>query len=176
MANFAAAIPHVLAHEGGFVNDPKDPGGATNYGISLRWLSTQGLLGDFDADGDVDADDIRKMTRAQATEIYRTKWWNAYGYGSIDSQAVATKVFDLSVNMGPKQAHKLLQRALNRLGQPLTADGILGPKTLRATNQAKEHVLLAHLRDEAGNFYTDLANRRPELSKFLRGWLRRAMA
>ena len=112
--DFSAAIKTVLKHEGGFVNDPDDPGGATNWGISLRFLKGQGLeVGDVDHDGDIDADDILKMSQSDAIAIYRQAFWVKNGYGSFPDHRVAAKTFDLCVNMGPRQAHKILQRAIN---------------------------------------------------------------
>src|SRR6266481_707309 len=104
MSTFELAIPVILRHEGHFVNNPADPGGATNFGVSLRWLKSQGLAGDINNDGDIDIDDIKILTPAIAGEFYRTKWWNAYQYGNLVAQAVGTKVFDMSVNMGPPRA------------------------------------------------------------------------
>jgi lysozyme family protein len=125
--------------------------------------------GDFDKDGDVDAADIRAMTEAQAAAIYKSQWWDRYRYGDIHDQAVATKVFDLSVNMGPVRAHSLLQQALRSADKPVPVDGEMGPKTIAAVNAAEPRILLAALRSEAGGFYRKLDKR-----AFLAGWLRRA--
>lgn len=86
---FDKAIKVVLAHEGGYVNDPNDLGGETNFGISKRSYPTV---------------DIKNLTREQAVEIYRGDWWERYRYGDIEDLDVATKVFDLAVNMGPVPA------------------------------------------------------------------------
>lgn len=196
MARFDLAIGTVLEHEGGYVNDPHDPGGATNYGISLRYLRTLGdldgdgwLEGDLDQDGDLDVDDIRLMTVGRATEIYRDQWWNRYRYRLIQSQAVATKVFDLAVNMGPGRAHRLLQQALRACGNPVEVDGQVGAKTRAAVREALARWedkywepgdpwpvpgLLAALRSEAAGYYRSLVATRNERERFIRGWLRRA--
>lgn len=172
MSWFPTAIEVVLAHEGGFVNDPDDPGGATNWGVSLRWLAKQDPeIGDFDQDGDVDADDIRVMTREQAIMIYREYWWKKQGYDRIYHRGVAIKVFDLAVNMGPRQCHKLLQRSLQACGGHVVEDGILGPRTFAALEAANPFELLGALKANAGCFYRSL--NRP---KYLAGWLRRAYA
>jgi lysozyme family protein len=177
MADFALAIKTVLQHEGKYVDNPADPGGATNYGISLRWLTSIGdadndgvLDGDIDLDGDVDADDIAKMTVEQAEGFYKLHWWDKYGYGKIQDQSVAVKVFDLAVNMGAKQAHKCLQRAIRSAKLlKLKDDGILGQQTLDAANSTNYTHLLCALRSEAAGFYRSL--NRPQ---FLEGWLNRA--
>lgn len=165
--SFERAIAVTLKHEGGFVDHPSDPGGATKYGISLRFLQDVGV--DIDRDGDVDADDIRELTIEQAKVLYYRKFWSRYDYGSLGGHKVAAKVFDLSVNMGPRQAHKLLQRALRACGARLDDDGILGPITRGAVRDADQDCLLVALRSEAAGFYRYL--RKPE---FERGWLRRA--
>ena len=165
--SFERAIAVTLSHEGGFVDHPSDPGGATKYGISLRFLQDLGV--DIDRDGDVDADDIRDLTIDQAKMLYFQRFWSRYNYGSFPSHEVAAKVFDLSVNMGPRQAHKLLQRAMRACGAHLEDDGILGPITRSKLSRVDENCLLSALRSEAAGFYRYL--RRPEFEK---GWLRRA--
>ena len=179
MSTFEKAIPIVLAHEGGYVNHPSDPGGATSFGISLRFLADYPDLGDFDHDGDVDINDIKLMTREDAVEIYRTAWWDKFGYERIEDQTIATKVFDLSVNMGAKRAHILLQVALNRaFGLQIAAEGNLGPITVGAINSAVdgdgEQVLLDAYCDEAWGFYQRLVQKKPSSAVFLKGWKNRA--
>jgi len=173
---FNKAVAIILAHEGGFSNHGADPGGATNYGISLRWLKSEGMYGDLDDDGDVDIKDILAIDVGHATRIYRDKWWNKYHYDRVIDCEVATKVFDMSVNMGAAQAHKLAQRALNSLGGRLDADGIVGPITLSAINTAEPSNLLDALRDEQKRFYLSLIKHRPSLAVFKRGWIKRASA
>ena len=90
MSDFELARPTVLRHEGGYVNNPNDPGGATKYGISLRWLKGQGLLGDVTHDMVVDIKDIQALTVDQAAGFYRVQWWDKYGFGRILDQSVAT--------------------------------------------------------------------------------------
>ena len=175
MANFDDAIGTILRHEGGFVNDTNDPGGATNYGVSLRWLKSQGLSGDIDHDGDVDIDDIRALNPATAAAFYKTRWWDLYHYGEFISQAIGTKVFDMAVNLGPIQGHRLLQAALGKInGLWVPIDGVLGPKTLGNANSAVPSELMTYLQQTQANFYRSLAASKPELAKFLNGWLNRA--
>ena len=174
MSSFTDAVAKVLEHEGGLSDHPADPGGITKYGISLRFLTSLGFpYGDLDQDGDIDADDIRGLTKVQAIEIYKKQWWDRYQYWRLPDQ-VDWKTFDLAVNMGAKQAHKLLQRACMSCEQYLAVDGIIGPNTLRAVNVVPWHCLFAALRSEAGGFYRSLVAIRPELKGFLRGWLNRA--
>ena len=165
MARFETAIPVVLRHEGGYVNHPSDPGGETNFGISKRSYPNV---------------DIKNLTRRQAKEIYRRDFWRPGKYERLDSQPVATKAFDLAVNMGPSRAHKLLQRAVNaklpRGRKRLLVDGKIGRRTLDAANEVGGKGLLSELRAEAAQFYVGIVLRKPDKKVFLRGWLRRAVS
>lgn len=172
MASFAAAIPETLRFEGGYVDDPADPGGATDYGISLRFL--KGELLDLDHDGDVDADDVRGLTPEAASEIYRHFFWDRFGYGRIADQRVANKVFDAGVNIGPPRAIRLLQRSLCACGHPVEVDGSFGDKTLAAVNGSDPVRLLREMCQEHATYYRTLVELKPQLGKFLKGWLRRA--
>jgi lysozyme family protein len=157
MARFEDAIDHILGNEGGYVNDPADPGGETNFGICRRQYPNL---------------DIAHLTRAEACAIYERDYWFCDG---IHNQAVATKVFDMAVNMGRNTAVRLLQRALLGLGNTgLTIDGIFGPATLALTNASPAEPLLAALRHQAADRYRALADKNPKLLKFLHGWLARA--
>lgn len=173
--NFPLAINTVLLHEGGYVNNPKDPGGATNYGISLRFLKQaypEALADfDFDHDGDVDAADMRLLPQAKAIEIYREQFWDRYGYSRIDGASIATKVFDLCVNMGPKHAHQIVQRAAD-----VKDDGVLGPASFKAINARPSADLLNRIRHEAVLFYERLIKLHPDFDEFRAGWIRRALS
>ena len=157
---FRQAVEVVLKHEGGYVNNPNDPGGETKYGISKR--SYPHL-------------DIKNLTRDQAIEIYHRDWWEKYQYGKIENLKVATKVFDLSVNMGPAQAHMILQGAVNFvIDSGLKVDGVIGVKTLAAVNATDPTKVLQAMRYMAAEYYYALAKRRAESRAFLMGWLNRA--
>jgi lysozyme family protein len=178
---FEKALKVLLPHEGGFGDDPADPGGATNFGVSLRFLRTLGDLdrdgyrdGDLDRDGDVDVEDIRAMTKERAVELYRAQWWDRYAYGRIGDETVAIKVFDLAVNMGAYQAHLVAQRALRACGTRVAEDGVLGPRTRAALDAWPPRPILPALRAEAAGFYRALVAIRPKLDRFLAGWLDRA--
>lgn len=157
---FLRAVEVVLKHEGGYVDNPADPGGETKFGISKRSYPTV---------------DIKNLTLEQAADIYRRDWWDKYRYGEIKDLAVATKVFDLSVNMGPSAAHRILQRAVNFVSAAeLKVDGILGPLTLAAVNAADPEKVLQMMRYKAAEYYHALAKRSAESRVFLLGWLNRA--
>jgi lysozyme family protein len=178
---FHDAVDDVLLKEGGFVNHPADPGGATNWGVSLRFLLSErpelftGITLDQDRDGDVDAEDVRDMPRETAIEIYRRCWWDRYGYHRL-AVGVGEKVFDMSVNMGPGQAHRLLQQSINDCGGTVAVDGALGPLTVAAANAIDAQRLLDRLRLRQAGFYRALVAQNATLGVFLRGWLNRAAA
>lgn len=160
MARFEEAIGAVLANEGGYVNDPSDRGGETNFGISKRSYP---------------AEDIARLTRERAVEIYRRDFWQRMWDGITD-QRVATKLLDLSVNMGAPRAVTLLQRAILDIGGTVLADGAFGPKTLAQVNQAPSEKLLFAFGNRAARYYFALCEGRPQNRGFLFGWLRRAFA
>lgn len=168
MSTFELALPPVLRHEGGYSDNPNDPGGPTKYGISLRWLKSQGLHADVNGDLRVDIADIIALTPETAGGFYRVEWWDRYGYGRILDQRIATKVLDTSVNMGAPAAAKFAQVASGA-----TADGVLGPESIRAINDEQPAVLLHRMQDLQALRYRELAQN-PKLSQFLPGWLNRA--
>ena len=175
MSDFEYAYQRLMELEGGFSDDPDDAGGASKYGVSLRYLESLGPeYGDFDGDGDVDAVDVRKMSQEDAKAIYKALWWDRQGYGDIEEDIIAAKVFDLAVNMGARQAHLILQRALRACGRRVAEDGVIGPKTIGAANGADELELRAALRSEAAGVYRLIVKAHPTNSKFLQGWLNRA--
>lgn len=177
MDTFSYALSRTLHHEGGFIDDPDDPGGATYRGVSLRFLRSIGE--DIDGDGDVDYDDIVALTRAEPdriAEIYREWFWEKNRLDELHSELIAVKAFDMCVNLGGPQAWKLIQRAARSTGGHLTVDGIVGPKTIAAVNSvtSTDYRLLAMIRRQQADFYGRLIRSRPRLAKFELGWLRRA--
>lgn len=166
MAKFEIAIPHVLAWEGGYVNHPADPGGETNKGITDRLDGK--IDGKVDLDGDGYGDvDIKSLTVDQAKEVYKRRFWDKMRGDEIESQAIAEILFDGYVNMGAN-AIKMIQ---NLVG--VQQDGQIGPKTIEAINGSDELWLYTEYRNERKKFYINLANRKPQLQVFLKGWLNR---
>ncbi|MBX9635058.1 MAG: hypothetical protein K2X44_08765, partial [Magnetospirillum sp.] len=154
---FQKAFRALMLREGGYVDHPADPGGATNMGITIptmRQAAQQlGLDLDLDDDGDIDAADVAHLEADQAAEIYYGLWWVKYGYGRVKIEALAIKLFDQSVLMGAKQAHVCLQRALRAAWFQVSEDGMLGPDTMRAINAAEARSLIAAFRAECAGFY-----------------------
>ena len=169
MGIYEKAQTFVSRWEGGYVDNQADPGGTTNFGISLRFLKSQGLdIGDIDGDGDIDADDIRGMTSVVAGRIMKREFWDKMGLDKLGKPLCAMVIYDTAVNMGPGYARKLLQKAL---GVP--ADGVWGPVTrsaLRICDDRKTAVAMCHIRRAR---YHELVKGNAALGAFLKGWLRR---
>ena len=189
MANFDIAMPKAFALEGGYVDDPNDPGGATKFGVSLRWLVTlKGFdklrgghaEGDINGDGVIDIEDVRALDKQSAAQIYKDEWWDKYRYGDITDQNIATKVFCTALNMGAGPANRMLQQCLIAHGRPIEADGQLGPATMQALRYviAKDgpNTILVAYRALQAAYYRNLVSHNPKLGKFLNGWLARANA
>ena len=171
MSDFNDAIPTVLRHEGGFVDSPNDPGGATNFGVSLRWLKAKGLLEELE-EQDKTQDEVlvvRSLTKEQAAGFYKAYWWDFYKYQNLTAQPVATKVFDTAVNIGASRAHKFLQGIVG-----VVPDGVLGPKSFAEANAMSPSVLVVKFQTAQAQFYRDLVVRNPKLEEFISGWLNRA--
>jgi lysozyme family protein len=170
---FIQSVKVILEHEGGMTTDKTDPGGKTNFGVSLRFLRGQGI--DVDGDGDSDEDDIEALDKDDAIYIYKKYWWDNYDYSRFNTLHIATKVFDLSVNMGHIPAHKILQRAINRISdKKLLVDGWIGDKTFLAANSLKSIELHKAIRIEAKNYYLSIIASKPKMEKYRTGWLNRA--
>lgn len=157
---FDVAITRILGFEGGYGNNPNDPGGETNFGISKR--SYPDL-------------DIRNLTREEAIGIYKRDFWVGSRLDQL-SPRIGGATLDLSVNMGLRAAVKLLQHAMVDCGATLELDGRLGPRTINASSRVELVPCLAALRWRACLFYLAIVEGRQSSSVFLKGWLRRACA
>jgi len=171
MASFDAFFPTLLKHEGGFVNDPADPGGATNKGITLGTFQScaQRYLGI-----EPTPENLKALTDAQAGKIYKPLYWDKVRGDDIALQELANIVFDFQVNAGGSAA-KLLQKVLNDLGAapPLAVDGDIGPGTMAALSAADSKAVYRRYKQGRIDYYQDLVAKRPALDKFLKGWLSR---
>ncbi|URL57032.1 N-acetylmuramidase [Luteibacter flocculans] len=171
MADFNSFFPTLLKHEGGYVNDPVDPGGATNKGVTLATFRqcAQSLLGI-----EPSLDNLRALTDAQAGTIYKALYWDKVRGDQIASQPLANIVFDFQVNAGAN-ASRLLQRVLNTLGASpqIAVDGAIGAGTLAALAKADTVAVYAAYKQGRKDYYTNLVKQRPPLAKFLKGWLAR---
>ena len=152
--NFDIAFERLIGHEGGYVNHPEDPGGETNWGVTLRTAREAGYTGS-----------MRDLTRDQAKEIYRTAYWGRAQAEQYDG-AIAFQVFDAAVNHGIGQAIRFLQRAVG-----VADDGAVGPVTLAAVRAMSVTDVLARFNAERLDFYTKLST----WPTFGKGWARRVV-
>lgn len=175
MSNFDNIIPFILKSEGGFVNDKFDSGGATNHGISLKFLKCVDISeADLNGDGCIDVEDIICMTVEDAKELYKKYIWDMCKLEEFnDNVLVQYVVFDCVVNCGCKAAIKILQRTLNTMFK-LKEDGVCGQRTLAAYRSLTDKNAFAYaLLQNRAKFYKSLCNDRPVLKRFLKGWLNR---
>jgi lysozyme family protein len=157
---FQDAVALVLRHEGGYVNDPSDAGGETKFGISQK--SYPDLK-------------IASITIEQAVDIYLNDFWFRYRYHQIPFRGLAIKLFDIAVNIGPRSANKLLQRAINKVRGAVVAldvDGVVGPVTQGALAQCEGSSLLAEFFCQAWGYYKTVSVA-GDNKKFLVGWMNR---
>lgn len=182
MSDVRRIAEEIVAREGGYVDDPDDPGGATKFGVTVHTMRRLGL--DLDADGAVGSSDVRKLSQAQATDIMIRHYFEAPRIGDLPA-CIQPSVFDMYVNAGAN-AVKVLQRLLNEMQIAVTVDGEIGPKTVRASTEA-EAAAPGHFADAYGiarrNYYYALGDRRPASRKFAcrrdgskGGWILRAEA
>lgn len=171
MANFETAVHLVLDVEKGYVNDPNDPGGETNCGITKR---------------DFPDEDIRNMTPARARVLYKARYWDPLGLDGLLDQRVANKLLDMAVNTGTRTAARSFQRALNYVlpGRPVDVDGRVGPSTLARANAipdsagtgpTQELVWLALCAYAAARYIELVEGPDTRFDTFARGWLVRAL-
>ncbi|NND22506.1 MAG: peptidoglycan-binding protein [Silicimonas sp.] len=180
MPTVAAIADQILTREGGYVNDPDDPGGATNHGVTIHTMRRLGL--DLTGDGKVSEDDVRRLTRTQARDIFIDEYFRKPRIDRLP-ETIQSSVFDMQVNAG-SHAVRILQGLLGKMGLAVTVDGAIGPVTreaaVRAASLAPDHFADAY-GIERRNYYYRLADRRPASRKYARrrdggkgGWIRRA--
>lgn len=193
MADFAIAYDETMLHEGGYVNDPDDPGGETYRGVSRAihpdwpgWRTIDDLKKDQPSPIELgrrldDRDELQQLLAA----FYRERFWMPIRGEELSDQALANELFDTSVNQGSGTAIRFWQEALNLLNRngrdypEIEVDGVAGQLTMATTNRFLERNrgqadnLLKVLNLLQGGRYLDLARRNPQLRKFLHGWLNR---
>ena len=170
----------IVAREGGYVNDPADPGGATKYGVTIGTMKR--LKIDVNRDGRVDEADVSALSRPQAETIFIEHYFRRPGIARLPASLHAS-VFDMYVNAGTN-AVRILQRMVTKMGFPTQDDGAIGPKTVSAV-AAAHAAAPRHISDAYGierrNYYYALGDTRPASRKFARsrnggkgGWITRA--
>lgn len=169
---FLKAMPYIFHHEGGFNDIKGDGGGATNYGVSLRFL--QSIKEDVNHDGVVNSLDIKQLTKEDAQEIYYDNFWKPM-YETKLPERLAIKMFDVAVNAGTTRSNILLQRALNNLGSKLATDGVLGNITFGEVAKYDETTILNQYCKAQSAFYDAIVANDPSQKKFIVGWHNRSM-
>lgn len=170
-------MQRIIKAEGGFSNDPKDSGGATNYGVSLKTARRYGSSFDYDRDGVVSVNDIRKVTSLIATAFYIVEFFNKPNFIMLPS-CIWPVVTDMSVNMSATQASLIVQHTAVSLGEHIIADGMIGPNTAQACKRiaARDNckTLINSICQERERVYHVIVAKNPEDAKFLNGWLSRS--
>ncbi|MDQ7043994.1 MAG: glycosyl hydrolase 108 family protein [Sulfurimonas sp.] len=155
MAKFENSIDKILINEGGYVNDPSDRGGETNFGISK--LSYPNV-------------DIKNITVEKAKEIYKRDYWDKVKGDDIESEHIAYEIFDTAVNMGSRTASKIAQTVAG-----VHPDGFIGAKSLEALNSMNEELFIASFKLAKIARYAYIVRTRPANRKFLFGWINRVL-
>jgi lysozyme family protein len=156
---FDRCLAEVLRLEGGYVDDPRDPGGATKHGVTRAVLA--------EARGrTVTRQEVAALTEAEAADIYRSRYWAEAGGAELPA-GLDLLAFDMAVNMGPGTAARLLQGALG-----VEADGVIGPRTAAAAARQPAAETIRAASELRRQRYRSLAG----FAAFGRGWLRRADA
>ena len=154
--NFNAALQHMLRHEGGYVNHPKDPGGMTNLGVTARvWSDWVGH--------EASEKEMRELTPEKVAPLYKRKYWDAVKGDDLPS-GVDYCVFDCAVNSGPGRAAKILQDVVG-----VKPDGGIGPLTLAAVKAMDPIELISKYADKRLQFWQSLST----FETFGKGWTRR---
>ena len=153
---FNEIIETVLEHEGGYVNDPHDSGGETNFGIAKRWYPNV---------------DIKNLTKEEAKKIYHQDYWRPGKCDSVPSE-LRHIYFDMCVNFGRKGTVKVLQQAANsKTRNKIDVDGGIGPATLKSIQNLSIDRVRAYRVLRFANIVID----KPNQEKFWLGWFRRAI-
>lgn len=155
-SNFRSCVDVILAKEGGYVDHKKDPGGATNMGITFNTLSAW-------RHEEITKQDVKDLTVEEARQIYQANYWNALSCDDLPS-GVDLVVFDFGVNAGPGQSAKILQKVVGT-----NADGVIGPITLGAANSLKPENIIRRFGELRMEYYLRL----PTFRTFGRGWTKR---
>lgn len=180
MRSVTQIAEEIVAREGGYVNDPDDPGGATKHGVTIGTMRRLKL--DLTGDGKITPADVKKLTRAQAVKIFTDHYFHKPGIAGLPGMVQAS-VFDMNVNAGA-HAVRILQRLLGQMVYSVAVDGVIGPQTRRASSKAAQ-IAPNHFADAYGiarrNYYYALADARPASRKYARrrdggkgGWITRA--
>lgn len=161
MTAFERALKLTFGYEGGFANDPDDPGGRTMMGV------TEAVYHDWLRSHAKPLTDVADITIQEASDLYRERYWDDGGCDRLPDMLAVTH-FDACVNHGVRQAIKLLQRAVGTAD-----DGQVGPNTIGAANSVDEDRAVREYIRKRTDFYVWLWMNRPNMRKFMGGWISR---
>jgi len=165
MADINLLAPKIFKWEGGFADDPLDHGGATNMGVTIATWRQVGC--DKDGDGDIDVDDIKLLTRADATAVLKKFYWDRWRADEMNNQALADILVDWLWCSG-KWGITIPQRLLE-----VPDDGIVGPITISKVNSSNPWQLKIRIYNARVAFIRSIISRDPSQKRFENGWLRR---
>jgi lysozyme family protein len=165
MSYFNEAFTHTIGFEGGYVNDPEDPGKQTKFGISKKSHPQV---------------DIERLTLDGAKVIYKEQYWNPMFLDSILSRSLACKIFDICVNIGIQRTLIILSNAISFSRNKIPQDSAYASRfsaegVIESMKSVDEQKLIRALCGEQYSYYKWVISRNPTLVKFYNGWIKRAM-
>ncbi|KAF0206337.1 MAG: hypothetical protein FD173_187 [Gallionellaceae bacterium] len=174
MANFAKAFAATMKTEGGYVDDPQDPGGETYKGVSRKlnakwdgWFLVDAAKSKANFPANLDSN---TKLQEKIKTFYEINYWNKVRGNDINNQNIAESIFDFAVNAGPITSIKLAQTSVN-----VKPDGTFGPVTLKKINADDSRTFLAVFALHKIKRYVDICEKRQESKKFFYGWVKRTL-
>ena len=162
MADVNKLLPLILKFEGGYVNNKSDLGKCTNMGVTLQTWQAHGH--DKNGDGVIDCEDVKLLTVNDVAPILKNQYWDVWKADSINNQSIANILVDWYWGSG-SYGIKLPQRVLG-----VTQDGVVGPATISAINNANQEQLFNNIIQARLQFYKNIIASNPSQSIFLQGW------
>lgn len=174
MAEFKPAFEKTIAHEGGYVNDPDDPGGETYKGVARKihskWLGWH-IIDLLKRQSGFPANlDTNEELQAEVENFYEIQFWNRISGSLIAEQAVANSIFDFAVNAGTSTSSVLAQAVAET-----PADGVIGKNSVEAINRMDPDHFLAAFTVAKIARYVNIVKKRPTSRKYFFGWVIRAL-
>ena len=174
MADFNKAFPLILAQEGGYVDDPDDPGGETYKGIARKkqpewigWIIIDSMKKQPDFPKSLD---VHQNLQAEIQRFYKAVFWDKVGGDRINDQDIANSIFDFAVNAGVSTSVGLAQQVVGS-----GYDGVIGPQTIQSINAFEPAHFNAAFTVEKCRKYITICKKRPESRKYFFGWIDRAV-
>ena len=174
MADFNKAFLLILTNEGGYVNDPDDPGGETYKGIARKkqpdwvgWFIIDGMKKQLNFPASLDSN---QNLQAEIHRFYKAIFWDKVGGDNINDQDVANSIFDFAINSGVSTSVGLAQNVVGG-----SCDGVIGPKTIQAINNFQPDHFIAAFTVEKCRKYIAICKKRPDSRKYFFGWIDRAV-